>query len=312
MGQAVLLGDPAFFEIKAGANPHTRDRWGRRKRVDRQKAIAQWKDLKATLEGLHVKVHVLPAVEGIPGLVFPANAGFHLNGRLILSNLNPSRAPEIEQDREFLKRLGFFVSDFPAALPFEGEADFFPVGDPSGDPSKEIYLFTYGRIEKPRWVFRVGLPPYRRLYGFRSDREALSSLKRLVPTKEILPLQLVDERYYHGDTALCSFGPHREHLLAFLPALSEASGRLLKERFGERLIPLGCEDGGAFAANSFQVATEYEGETRFVLLTPDGLTDGFYRAVRSKGVIPCPVDVSEFLEKGGGAVKCLLLDLGDF
>lgn len=309
---AVLLGDPSFFEIKSGANPHTRDRWGWRKRVDRQKAIAQWKILKATLEGLQVRVHVLPAVEGVPGLAFPANAGFHLDGRLILGNLNPSRAPEIEHDREFLKRLGFFVSDFPSAVPFEGEADFFPVGDPTGDPAKEVYLFTYGRIERPRWVFRAGLPPYRRLYGFRSDREALSSLKRLVPRKEILPLQLVNEMHYHGDTALCPFGPHREYLLGFLPALSRASQRLLKDRFGERLISLGPEDGRAFAANSFQVPTPYQGAARFVLLTPDGLTDGFYRAVRSKGVIPCPVDVSEFLEKGGGAVKCMLLDLGDF
>ena len=28
--RTVLMGDPAHFSVKGGANPHTRDRWGRR------------------------------------------------------------------------------------------------------------------------------------------------------------------------------------------------------------------------------------------------------------------------------------------
>jgi len=45
----VLMGDPTHFSVVGGANPHTRDRWGRRKRVDRALAIQQWGELRRTL-----------------------------------------------------------------------------------------------------------------------------------------------------------------------------------------------------------------------------------------------------------------------
>ncbi len=315
MRQVVLLGDPAHFRIKAGANPHTRDRWGRKKKVDLEKVIAQWGPLQAALESHGVKVHVLPALEDEPGMVFPANAGFHFGKTFYLSNLNPARQGEKEHYRRFLISLGFEVRDLPSELPFEGQADFFPVGDPSGDPEKVVYLFTHGRIEKrvpslrPGTRFRWGIPPYRRIYGFRSDRKVLSTLQAIVGKKQIVDLQLVDEAHYHGDTVLCAFGPHREYLLAYLEGLSDDAQSALRARFKDRLVLLSAEDGRRFAANSFQVYARYFGQEVPVLLMPDGLTSELYEKVRARGAIPCPLDVSEFLEKGGGAVKCLLLDL---
>ncbi len=311
MRQAVLLGDTAFFRIKAGANPHTRDRWGRRKQVDLKNAIAQWRVLRATLESHGVRVHVIPPVEDQPGLAFPANAGFRYADTFYLSNLNPARVGEREHYRRVLTELGLEVRDLACPFSFEGEADFIPVGDPSGDPAKTIYLFTYGRIEKPRWVPRFGIPPYRRVYGFRSDRGALSTLQAIVGNHEIFPLELIDQAHYHGDTVMCPFGPHQEFLLGYLNVLSPNSRAFLQGRLGDRLIPLSDADGCAFAANSFQITVQYHGEKQWVLLTPDGLTGEVYRQVRSYGVIPCPVNVSEFLDKGGGAVKCMLLNLGE-
>ena len=49
MTHTVLMGDPTHFSVVGGANPHTRDRWGRRKHVDRDTAIAQWKRMKDLL-----------------------------------------------------------------------------------------------------------------------------------------------------------------------------------------------------------------------------------------------------------------------
>ena len=311
MRQQVLLGDPTHFRIQAGANPHTRDWLGRRKRVDLPKAAAQWLQLKSVLESQGVRVHVVPPNPGLPGLVFPANAGFRYQDTVYLSNLNPNRAGEREHYRRALEPLGFSVRDFPSQDRFEGEADFIPVGDPSGDPAQTVYLFTSGRIERQRWIFRPGIPPYRRIYGFRSDRRVLPILESIVRPREVLPLELVDEAHYHGDTVLYSFGPHREYLMVYLNALSAGSQALLRRRFGRRLIPLSDPDGRGFAANSFQVVVSQRGETDLVLLMPDGLTEALYQTIRSVGVIPCPVDVSEFLEKGGGAVKCMLLDLGE-
>lgn len=310
MTQHVLLGDPAYFHIQVGGNPHTRDAWGRRKRVDLARAVAQWNGLKAVLENHGVQVHVVPPVRELPGLVFPANAGFRTGGRFYLSNLNPARSGEKGHYRRAVSELGLEVRDFPSPHLFEGEADFIPVGHPSGDAEKTVFLFTYGLIQRPRWVPRLGIPPYRRIYGFRSDRQVLPVLEEIVHPLEIIPLELTDEAHYHGDTVLYALGPHREYLLAYLNGLSSSSQNTLRRCFGNRLIPLLRPDGRNFAANSFQIETSYYGQTKFVLLMPDGLTDGLCQRVRSFGVLPCPVDVSEFLEKGGGAVKCMLLDLG--
>jgi len=311
MAQTVLLGEPTFFSIQGGANPHTRNRWGLRKQVDGPRAKLQWQGLKSALEQHGVEVHLLVADAQCPGMVFPANAGVRLGDTFYLSNLNPARVQEQAHYRRVLEGLGISVEQLPLEIRFEGEADFIRVGDPSGNPGKGVYLFTHGEICPLHWVWRAGIPPYQWRYGFRSDRRALPMLRRWVGACEILPLELVNERYYHGDTALCPFGPNQEYLLVFLEAFSAGAQAALRSRFGDRLVALSAADAGGFAANSFQVAVDIRGERRTVLMMPDGLSQQVYTQVRCRGVVPYPVDVSEFLEKGGGAVKCMLLNLGE-
>jgi N-dimethylarginine dimethylaminohydrolase len=43
---------------------------------------------------------------------------------------------------------------------------------------------------------------------------------------------------------------------------------------------------------------------------PDGVSKRLLDQVRERGVTPVTVDVSEFLKKGGGSVKCMIGDLG--
>lgn len=309
MPSTVLMGDPVFFRIKSGSNPHTREDWGRRKRVDSDRALRQWSRLRSVLEEQGVRVHVVSGGPEWPGMVFPANAGFLYGGRFYLSNLNPDRAGEREHYRRALRALGLDALDLPAPFRFEGEADFIPVGAPPG--GKPLYLFTYGQIETPRWIPRWGIPPYRRVYGFRSDGRAVRTLREIVHPVEVVPLEMANEAHYHGDTVICPFGPRREFLLTYWRGFTAASQRVLRSRFGERLVILSEEDARAFAANSFQIRVCREDRENWVLLMPDGLTQVCYQEVRRRGVIPFPVDVSEFLTKGGGALKCLILDLGD-
>ena len=66
------------------------------------------------------------------------------------------------------------------------------------------------------------------------------------------------------------------------------------------------DDAAIYAANSFQV----EDGGRLYLFMPLGISDELQRAVRERGVEPALIDVSEFLAKGGGSIKCMLLDLG--
>jgi N-dimethylarginine dimethylaminohydrolase len=297
------MGDPRHFRIRGGANPHTRTRWGLRKTVNRAKAVVQWHGLAGVLKDLGVQIHVLPPREASPGMVFPANAGFMTDllaplppGKktFLLSTALPSRSAEKDVYAGFVRAMGFPTAEVP--FRFEGEADLFPAGG--------RFIFTSGRLEEQRFVPAAGWPPYRRVYGFRSDAGALPALLPFCGGREVLPLTLVRETHYHGDTCLCSFGKDREFLMAYLPALDAPSQRRLKEAFGEKLLPMSEEDGELFSANSFQV------EDAGTLLMPHTATERLRAQVRERGTRTATADVSEFLLKGGGSVKCMIGDLG--
>lgn len=298
MPHTILMGDPTHFNIIGGANPFTRTWWGKRKDVDIQKAIQQWTALKNLLTSLGVCVHVIPSYADKPGLVYPANAGVRLGSKFILSNLLPTRAAEQPVYEKTVKKLGLLTQRMGSR--FEGEADLFPVGD--------RYIFTYGAVLKQRFVPQLGIPPWRRMYGFRSERKALEELKKFLPAKtEVVDLELIEESHYHGDTVFCSFGPSREFLFAYLEGLAPESRERCRHVFKDQLIPLSSYDAFHFAANSFQVRTP-EG---LKLIIPEGVSEALLKEVKSRSVTPLPIDVSEFLKKGGGAVKCMIGDLGE-
>jgi N-dimethylarginine dimethylaminohydrolase len=305
--RCVLMGDPSHFSVKGGANPHTRTRWGTRRHVDRDLAIRQWHRLKDTLADLGVRVLVVPPDASQPGLVYPANAGFQtevdaekpLNEKaFFLSNLLPSRAGEKTHYRRVLDAQGFRLGELDERYRFEGEADFFPVGD--------AYVFTCGRLERQRFVPALALPPWRRVYGFRSDVRLEPRLAEIVAPRPVHRFELIREAHYHGDTALCAFGPGRRLLLAYRAALAPEDRTRLTALFGEGLIELSDEDARRYAANSFTLTRGSDS----VLLMPDGVSARLRDQVRERGVTPLTVDVSEFLKKGGGSVKCMIGDLG--
>ncbi len=302
MPRTILMGDPTFFSVLGGANPHTRNAFGLRKRVDPELARVQWHQMARVLLEHGVEVCVIEPHRGLSGLVYPANAGFlyplegAANKRFYLSHLLPTRAAEREVYRPFLHKLGYATADVQRR--FEGEADFFPAGS--------LMLFTFGDIERQRFVARLGWPPWKRIYGFRSDAGAIEELRAVASDREVVPVRLRLEAHYHGDTVLCSFGPERRFLLAYMEGLAPASREMLRAKFRGHLIELSERDAALYAANAFQ--TDFEG--RLFLFLPQGVTDALLGAVRERGVEPVTVDVSEFLAKGGGSIKCMILDLG--
>jgi N-dimethylarginine dimethylaminohydrolase len=72
------------------------------------------------------------------------------------------------------------------------------------------------------------------------------------------------------------------------------------------LIRLSPDDAALYAANSFTLAQDGS----CYLFMPAGVSDRLQAQVRERGVEPIVIDVSEFLRKGGGAVKCMIGDLG--
>jgi arginine dihydrolase len=305
MPRTILMGDPQFFSVKGGANPHTRNVLGLKKTVDANRARQQWHMMAQALLAKSAEVLVIAPDERLTGLVYPANAGFlyPLQGctstqkTFHLSNLLPTRAGERDVYRSFIQSLGFFTNEVQAR--FEGEADFFPAGD-------NTMIFTHGRVERQRFVPAWGLPPWKRVYGFRSDERTLVELQRIAEGRAILSLELCLEAHYHGDTVLCSYGPRREYLLAYMGGLTEESQERLRKHFGARLIELSDSDAALYAANSFQIETG----SHFSLFMPFGVSEALCTGIRANGVEPTLVDVSEFLAKGGGSIKCMILDLG--
>jgi N-dimethylarginine dimethylaminohydrolase len=306
--RTILMGDPSHFSVKGGANPHTRTRWGTRRHVDRERAIGQWHRLKSRLEEHGIRVIVVPPDPEQPGLVYPANAGVQSNvdacepiaqKRFILSNLLPSRAGEKQHYQRVLTGAGYAVEEIDPSLRFEGEADFFPAGD--------VHLLTHGVLERQRFVATWSIPPWRRVYGFRTDVRVEEILAPRVAPKRVLKIGLTRETHYHGDTALCAFGTGRRFLLGYRGAVEDEGWALLEAEFGDDLIELGSEDAGCYAANSFTYTDE--GADSYLFM-PGGVSQRLQAQVRERGVTPVVLDVSEFLKKGGGSVKCMIGDLG--
>jgi N-dimethylarginine dimethylaminohydrolase len=275
--------------------------------VNRGVAIRQWERLRDLLHDLGVRILVVPPEKKQPGLVYPANAGFQtdldqekpLSEKCFhLANLLPTRAGEQPIYRRVLEEAGLRVATLDPRYRLEGEADFFPVGS--------FYVLTFGEIEKQRFVPALGFPPWKRIYGFRSDQRVEQLLAPIVAPREILKIELLLEAHYHGDTALCGFGPGREFLLAYAQSITPTGWDLLRERFGERVIELEEHDAQRYAANSFALTQGSDS----LLLMPAGVSDRLLGQVRERGVTPVTVEVSEFLKKGGGSVKCMIGDLG--
>ncbi len=302
------MGHPRHFGVHGGANPHTRNVLGVKRRVNPKVAYRQWHSLARAFVAHGTEVCVIEAHPQLSGLVYPANAGFLYpldlgHGSLPssekifhLSHLLPTRAAERDVYRPFIRGMGYQTHDIRAR--FEGEADFFPAGS--------FMLFTHGTIERQRFVPRFGLPPWKRIYGFRSETAALDELGVIVGNRPVLDLELCLEAHYHGDTVLCSFGAEREFLLVYMAGLGAQSREHIHQAFGDRLIELSEDDAGLYAANSFQID---DGE-RLYLFMPEGVSNQLLDQVRARSVEPVLINVSEFLAKGGGSIKCMILDLG--
>jgi N-dimethylarginine dimethylaminohydrolase len=309
MARTILMGDPKHFGVHGGANPHTRNVLGIRRKVNSSIASQQWHSLARALIAHGTEVCVIEAHPRLSGLVYPANAGFlypliagppheasSSEKIFYLSHLLPTRAAEREVYRPFIRAMGYKTRDIQAR--FEGEADFFPAGP--------FMLFTHGVIEHQRFMPHFGIPPWKRVYGFRSETAALDELRLIVGKRPLLELELCLEAHYHGDTVLCSFGAERQFLLAYMAGLTMRSRSHLREAFGTCLIDLSEHDAALYAANSFQID---EGG-RLYLFMPDGISNALINEIRIRSVEPVLVNVSEFLAKGGGSIKCMILDLG--
>ena len=257
-----LLCPPAFFDVTYAINPWMTSGVA----VDRCRAWRQWERLRETYELLGHKVDVIDAVPGLPDMVFAANAGTVIHGTVLPTRFRVAeRRGEESRYRAWFEDHGYAVVSGEVPVN-EGEGDLLLVGD----------LLLAGT-------------------GFRSEPAARGAAQEAfgLPT---MPLQLVDPRYYHLDTAL---GVLDDDTIAYYPpAFSEPSRRALERRFPDAVIA-GETDALALGLNLVS-------DGRHVVLA-DG-ADGLAAQLADRSYEPIVVEMGEF-KKSGGAVKCCTLEL---
>ena len=297
--------------MKGGANPHTRTRWGTRRSVDKQLAIAQWHGLRSLLEELGIRVLVVPPVAEWPGTVLSRECGGDVRRRHAAARrteaLRAGEPASLARGRAGALRAR--ARRRRGSRPRRSIRRCASRARPTCFPARGRYLFTHGRLERQRFVPALAIPPWKRVYGFRTDARVRELfVPRLAPA-EVLRVELVLEAHYHGDTALAAFGPAREFLLAYRDAIAPADWPQLAAAFGDALIELTTDDAQRYAANSFTYTPSGQSSESFLVL-PRGVSGRLLSQVRERGVTPLTADVSEFLKKGGGSVKCMVGDLG--
>ncbi|MDP2727056.1 MAG: arginine deiminase-related protein, partial [Dehalococcoidia bacterium] len=192
-GGRVLMCPPDYYGIYYEINP-----WmSVAKQADREKARQQWQELYDLYRALGVKVDLMEPVEGLPDMVFTANAGVVSGDLFIATNFRyPERQGEEKHFCSWFEAHDYRVERLPKGCFFEGMGD----------------------VKLYRELLFAG-------FYFRSDvRTHLMVGEKL--EKLVVSLELTDRRFYHLDTCFC---PLDDALVMYYPpALQDYSQEAIK------------------------------------------------------------------------------------
>src|SRR2546423_2051012 len=131
-GRRYLMCPLEHFGVLYEINP-----WMHREvRADPDRAREQWDNLVATLKAAGADVEIQPPAEGLPDLVFTANAGV-VNGQQFVPARfrHPERQGETPHDIAWVAAHGFAVGWLPDGVVHEGAGDGLPLRAPGGPPA---------------------------------------------------------------------------------------------------------------------------------------------------------------------------------
>lgn len=213
----VLMCPPDYYGIEYEINP-----WmSRGRQSNPAESRKQWHALYGRLISLGVNVRLMQPVEGLPDLVFTANAGFIWRDTAFLSRFrHAARKGETPVDREWFWANGFQTIEPAGEANFEGAGDALFCGE----------------------TLYAG-------YLSRSDASAMHWLAVQLGCRVIL-LQLVDPYYYHLDTCFCPLSP--TEAVYFPPAFDDYARRALEANVPS-LIAVEQPEAARFACNAVVV-----------------------------------------------------------
>ncbi len=259
----ILMCPQDYYGIEYEINP-----WmSRSRQADRELAGKQWRGLYETLLGLGAEVSLLTPATGLPDLVFTANAALIHGRRAILSHFrHEQRQGEEPLCAAWFASHGFSVERLPAERYFEGAGDALYCGE----------------------TLVAG-------YRIRSDVHSQQLVGHLTGSR-VIPLELVNEHYYHLDTCFC---PLAGGAAIWFPGAFDDYGRKVLPELVPELIEAGADEAQSFACNAVVIGKH--------VVTNAGCPQ-LHADLKSRGYEPIETPLSEFV-KAGGSAKCLTLRL---
>ncbi len=213
----ILMCPPVFYGIEYEINP-----WmNTERKVNHKLACEQWRALYDRLVEAEADIVEVAPVEGLPDMVFTANAALIFRDRAVVSHFrHVQRQGEEMHFRRWLADAGWTVSETPEGCSFEGAGDALFCGD----------------------TLYAG-------YRLRSDARGHQQIAERLGVR-VLPLELIDPYYYHLDTCFCPLTT--ESAIYYPPAFDDYGRRVLEANI-PTLVPVAAEEAQSFACNAVVV-----------------------------------------------------------
>lgn len=255
MPKEVLLCPPTQYDVVYQINP-----WmDTTNKVNPDKAMEQYNNLKQTYLDLGVTVNEISQQEGLPDMVYAANFGFPQDNIFVKANfMHDERKGEAELAKNYFAEKGFTVKELPENVIWEGQGDLLAVGDK--------YFLGWGK---------------------RSDKEAKDYLSEFLG-HEMIDIKLTDPYYYHLDTC---FTPLDAQTAAVNPRSFEEEGLATIKKHFPNIIEVGEEDNNLLACNAVIVDK--------TVVVGQGISQKLKDDYAKYGFTAREVPTSEYLKGGG-------------
>ncbi len=269
----ILRTTPKHFDVTYVINPYMEAGLGN---VNKEKALEEWNRLTDIYKELDIEYGLVEGEEGLPDMVFTANAALTFRGPagekcVLISNMaKDQRKPESAHYERWFAENGYRVHRLPSHLSCSGTGDILYHGDRS---------FLWGG------------------YGFRTQPETHREVERITGL-EVKSLHLMDPWFYDLDTCLAPIT--KDLAMCCMMAFDEASQELIRSEFSD-LIELTEEEGRNFTCNSHILP-----DKKIIIM--NGRSPRVIKELENRGfrVIVSPTE--EFL-KAGGSVACMKMAL---
>jgi N-dimethylarginine dimethylaminohydrolase len=224
----LLMCPPQHYAVTYVINPWMDPaNWARDEQALAAGSRRQWIELQRILVDLGAVIELIPPVPRLPDLVFTANAAVVLDRKALLSRFrHAERRPEephFETAFRALHARGLLesVQKLTDGLVLEG------AGDCVWDQTRNLFWMGYGQ---------------------RSDVGAAHAVEHAFGA-EVVPLELVDPRFYHLDTALCALS--RGEVMYAPTAFAKKARAAIRARVGPaQRVEIGMADACRLAANA--------------------------------------------------------------